>query len=131
MSLTTIQILAIIGFVLSAYFLNIKWKIKLNKNFKALCDLSDRVSCSKAVKSKYSGIFIVPNALLGIIFYVLVFVLDLFTMNLYIFILSILALVFSVYLIFLSFKIGVACVVCITTYIINFFIFGFSLFSII
>ena len=122
MALTLIQWLAIIGFLLSVYFIYVKDKIKSKKKYKALCDITENISCSKAAKSSYSQIFVIPNAFLGIIFYSFVFIFSLFGFNLYIFILSVLASLLSIYLIFLSFKFKIACPVCISTYIINFLI---------
>ena len=122
---TIINWLAILGFLLSLYFLYVKTKQK-NNNYKALCDISDTISCSKAAKSNYSALFGFSNAILGVIFYPIVFILQLSSFNFYIFYLSIIASLFSLYLIYISFKIKVLCPVCITTYIINFLILYFS-----
>ena len=122
---TIISWLTILGFLLSLYFLYVKTKQK-NNNYKALCDINNLISCSKAAKSDYSSLFGFSNAILGIVFYPIVFILQLSSFNFYIFYLSIIASLFSLYLIYSSFKIKVLCPFCITTYIINFLILYFS-----
>ena len=125
MSLTTIHWLALAGLILSAYFLYVKIKRSSTKNYKALCDFTETISCSKAAESRYSSLAILPNAVYGIIFYLLVFTLVL-SFSQFVFYLAILASLISLYLIFISFKIKVFCPVCISTYIINFLILYFS-----
>ena len=121
MELIIVHYLALLGIILSIYFLYVKHN-QSNKNYKALCDVTDKISCSKAAKSKYSNLAVLPNALYGIIFYLLVFFLPI---NL-VFYLAILASFLSLYLIFVSIKIKVLCPVCISTYLVNFLILYFS-----
>jgi len=118
-----IEILAIIGFFLSAYYLFLRHKLK--SGHKPLCDISENVSCSKAIESKHSTIFIVPNALLGLLYYIAIFGLTYVNMT-YVFYLSIPASLFSLYLIFISIKMRNLCVVCLAVNIINFLITGLS-----
>jgi len=113
--------LSIIGFILSIYFLQVKYKQK-TKNYRAICDFSDTISCSKAAKSKYANLFILPNAFYGVIFFVLVYALNWIGWFAPIFYLSIVASLISLYLIFLLIKIKVFCPVCVGTYIVNFLI---------
>jgi len=121
MPLATIQWLALLGFILSVYFIYVKKKHASTKNYKALCDFTQTISCSKAAESKYGSIAIIPNAYYGIIFYILVFIL-VFSLNQLVFYLGILASLFSLFLIFASFKIKIFCPLCVSTYIINFLI---------
>mgnify|MGYP001563519763 CR=1 FL=1 len=123
--ITIISWLSILGFLLSLYFFYVKTNQR-NKNYKALCDISDTISCSKAAKSNYSSLFGFSNAILGVIFYPFIFALNFFNYSNYIFYLATISSLFSLYLIYISFRIKVACPVCITTYIINFLVLYFS-----
>jgi vitamin-K-epoxide reductase (warfarin-sensitive) len=122
MPLTLIQYLASFGLILSIYFLYVKNQNSKSKKYKALCDITEKISCSKAAKSKYSNLVVLPNALYGIIFYTLVLV---FPTNIVLY-LAIFASLISLYLIYTSIKIKVFCLVCTLTYIINFLILFFS-----
>jgi len=120
-----IYVLLVIGFLLSAYFIYVKKKQQIS-NYRALCDINETISCSKAANSKYSNIFVLPNALFGLFFYLVIFVLNYFNNFLFIFYLSIIGSLFSIYLIYISIKIKVACPICILVYIVNFLILYFS-----
>jgi len=126
MALSIIHWLAIVGFILSVYFLYVKVKTNKDKKYKAFCDISESVSCSTAAKSKYSTVFILPNSLMGIFFYVTIFVVAFFSMT-YVFYLAAVSAVVTLYLVYASFKIKNACILCILVYIINFLLFYFSL----
>ena len=128
MYLTTIHWLALVGLILSIYFLYVKIKNSSIKNYRALCDFTETISCTKAAESKYSSLAIMPNALYGVVFYLLIFILVL-SFSQFVLYLAILASFISLYLIFISFKIKVFCPVCISTYIINFLILYFSYFA--
>jgi len=125
MPLTIIHWLALVGFILSMYFLYVGRKLSSTKNYRALCDITETISCSKAAKSKYSSLAVIPNALYGVIFYFLVFVLFP-SYNQFVFYLAVMASLISLYLVIISFKMKVICPVCISTYIINFLILYFS-----
>ncbi|MBI2449822.1 hypothetical protein HYV49_06025 [Candidatus Pacearchaeota archaeon] len=114
-----IQILAIIGFILSVYSFYTEKRIRLNNSRNPLCDISESISCSKAFSSRYSHLFLLPNSFYGIIFYFAVFFLS-FQYIQIIQLLSIFALAFSVVLAYFStFKLKTYCVVCNATYITN------------
>jgi len=119
-----IEILAIIGFLLSTYYLSIRKKLK--PGYKPLCDISKNISCSKAIESKHSTLFIVPNALLGLFYYTVIFALAPVSMT-YVLYLSIPASLTSIYLIFMSIKMRNLCIVCLIVNIVNFLITGFSI----
>ena len=99
MSLAIIQILIIVGLLLSIYALYVERHRK--NRYKPICDVSDKVSCTKAFESKYGKTLGISNSIHGIIFFVLVFILTIYEKIDYIFYLSFLAVLFSVYLIYL------------------------------
>ena len=121
-----IQFLAILGFIASIYFAYVKRNTKKNKKYKALCDITDIVSCTKAARSSSSDLLGFPNAWLGLVFYPLIFLLTFFEGTILIFGLSIIASAFSLYLIYISIKEKIICPVCNVIYIINFLLLIFS-----
>ena len=123
--MTPIQILALIGFLLSAYALYVKYRFS-RKPYKPLCDISSRISCTKAFRSKYSVFSDLPTSLFGIVFYASVFLLA--AQKELIFYLAIAALAVTIYLAYISyFKQKNFCLVCSAIYLINILLLIFSL----
>ncbi|XP_078680206.1 vitamin K epoxide reductase complex subunit 1-like protein 1 [Branchiostoma floridae x Branchiostoma belcheri] len=129
--------LSVVGIILSIYSLHVELEKEKNKSYVALCDFSDRVSCTKAFSSYYGkgfgllqhivgedSILIQPNSVLGMIFYALQLVLGYVGGSLcvhvlfYTSILSCLGCVWLAYVLY--FILQDTCVVCISTYLINF-----------
>ena len=116
----SIQILAVLGFLLSVYAFKTEQNIKKHKKYKALCDFNKEVSCSKTFSSKYSHVAGFSNSLAGIFFYILIFVLAAFNFQNYIFYLAVLSFLGSIYLAYLSFfKLKNFCLICTFIYLIN------------
>ncbi len=113
-----ILILAVIGLLLSLYANNVGRKLEV-KNYRPLCDISGRVSCTRAFSSPYGKTFGVYNSVYGIIFYLIIVVLALLNEPQYIFILSLLAFIGTIYLVYALIKIRTFCVVCASIYVIN------------
>jgi vitamin-K-epoxide reductase (warfarin-sensitive) len=125
--LHTLFTLAIIGFLISVYAYMTEEKIKKDPNFKPACDLSDRISCSKPLKSEYANLFYISNTIAGILFYAFLAVLAFFNMAAALFYAAIAACVASVYLAYLLyFKIGALCLICTSLYIVNALLLFFS-----
>ncbi len=113
-------LLSIIGFLISWYVFTIEHKLKKDKNYKPMCDLSDRISCSKPLLSPYGTLFGIGNSILGMIFYANMFMLALFEFNTLLFYGSIAACISSIIFAYLLyFKIKSFCLVCTAIYIIN------------
>lgn len=114
-----IYILSALGMLISlygVYFTN----QKKSKDFKPFCDISDKVSCSKAFESDEGSLFGIKNYVLGIIFYLLVAVLVYFNFITFAIVLSIISVIVSIYLAYILLtKVKSLCVICISTYIIN------------
>ena len=117
-----IQALSSMGFLLSAYSLRVKFKAR-SKHYKALCDIRDNISCSKAFTSKYGSIVFVPNSVFGLLFYPLLFYLASAGELMAVRYLSAAAVLGSFYLAYLLFRTKNYCVVCISIYATNIFIF--------
>ena len=114
---------AIIGIMLSGYAFYLEKKIKEDPNYQAHCDINDRISCSRPIKSGYTNIFLIPNYVLGILFYSLIIALAILHFPLLLLLVALggfAASCFFAYILF--FKIKSFCIVCIGTYIVNIFI---------
>jgi vitamin-K-epoxide reductase (warfarin-sensitive) len=122
-----LKTLALIGFLLSLYALYIKKKSQ-NKNYKALCDINENISCTQVLTSKYASLIYLPNSLLGLIFYTLIYLLVSLNFLTYVFYLSLISLLVSLYLAYLLyFKVKKTCLICSLTYLVNLLLLIFSL----
>ncbi|XP_031555145.1 vitamin K epoxide reductase complex subunit 1-like [Actinia tenebrosa] len=127
---------SVLGISVSLYALYIEVRKSKDKNYKAACDLSESMSCSRVLTSKYSKGFgmvelllgkehflNLPNCILGIVFYSLQLLLGMIHSSLAVnllFFTSILSCLGSVYLAIVLFVIlKDVCLVCMATYIIN------------
>ena len=118
------MILTIIGFCIALYAYITDKKIKQEPDYKPVCDISERISCTKPMKSKYSTMFFISNSFAGMLFYASIAILAIFNNIKLIFIISSLGAIatcFFAYLLF--FKIRSLCIICISLYIINIAIF--------
>ncbi|MEK6861565.1 MAG: vitamin K epoxide reductase family protein [Nanoarchaeota archaeon] len=115
-----IQIISVIGFLLSIYALYVEIKSSKNKEYKAFCDIKENMSCNKAFSSKYGKTAGLSNSIYGIFFYVVIFLLDYYNYPKWIFYLSVFSFLGSVYLAYISyFKLKNFCLVCTAIYIVN------------
>jgi vitamin-K-epoxide reductase (warfarin-sensitive) len=122
-----IVVLSSIGIVLSAYALYVKHQLGKNKDYKAVCDISEKVSCTKPMASEYGSLLILPNSAFGVIFYAVVLFFGYFDEMRAVFWLSALAVIGSVYLAYVSFfKLKVVCPVCTAVYMVNILLLVFS-----
>jgi uncharacterized membrane protein len=111
---------AILGFAIALYDYIVEKKLKENPAYKPACDLSDRVSCSAVIKSPYSRIFFLSNAVIGIAYYILVAMLASLEMPFLLYIATIGGVLVSIVLAYLLyFKIKSLCIVCTSLYAIN------------
>ena len=125
--MVAIQILAVIGFLLSLYSLRTEKKVEQDPGHRAVCDINDRVSCTATFKSKWGKHFGVANGVYGIGFYVVVFILAMLAQIPIILYLSILAILGSLYLAYiLYFKLKKICLICSSLYAVNILLLVFS-----
>ncbi len=115
-----IVLLSGIGCSLSLYALHVKKQLGKRKRYTAFCDINEKLSCTKALGSKYGELFLLPNSVFGVLFYALLALLGAFDELLAVFYLSVLAALGSLYLAYVSFfKLKIACPICMLTYVIN------------
>ena len=124
---TSIIILSVIGFLLSCYAYHIGKKAEQETSYKSICDIQDNMSCSKAFSSGFGKIAGFSNSIVGILFYLTIFVLVLFQNTSIIFYLSIVAVLVSLYLAYLLyFKLKNFCLICNGIYVVNILLLIFS-----
>lgn len=118
-------VLSILGFLLSLYSYYAEKKFCKTKR-KMICDINDKISCTKAFTSIYGKTFGISNSLYGMVFYLFILILSFYNLK-YVFYLSILAVLGSVYLAYvLYFKVKSFCIVCNSIYLVNILLLVFS-----
>ena len=70
--INAIYIIAGVGILLSAYTLYIEYKISKNSHYKAACDLSNKMSCSRTFHSSYGKTIGISNGWWGLLFYAVI-----------------------------------------------------------
>ena len=119
MIILSVLVIAIMGFIISVYTYLVEYKLKTNRKYKAICDVNNKISCSKALLSNYSNLFGISNSVKGIIFYILIIFLSFFNIN-YVFYLSIISVLGSIFLAYISyFKLKIFCLICTAIYVVN------------
>ncbi len=116
--------LAAVGFCASLYAYFIERKIREKPDYKPVCDISDRISCTKPILSEYSNLFFFSNGLMGALFYAVIAALaftDSFRLMMIATSVRLVATCFLAYLLY--FKIRSLCLVCTLIYIINILLF--------
>lgn len=118
--LISVIIVAIIGFCISLYTYVLEQKIKREPEYKPACDISDKISCTKPMKSEYANLFFFSNALVGMLYYILIIVLAAIHVSTPLLIAAIGGCIASLILAYLLyFKIKSLCLLCTSLYIIN------------
>ncbi|XP_077594978.1 vitamin K epoxide reductase complex subunit 1 [Stigmatopora nigra] len=129
--------LCIFGLILSVYALHVELSREHDPAYRAMCDLGESVSCSKVFTSRWGrGFGLVqffvaqdsllnqPNSILGVIFYTLQLGLGLSLSKkaaLFLVLSSWVSVAGSLYLAsILAFVLGDFCMVCVSTYLVNF-----------
>lgn len=118
--IVSIVLLASIGLCISIYTFITEKRLKQDPTYKPVCDISDRISCSKPMQSQYSNIFFVSNAIMGILFYAGMIGLALIDAQQLVLIGSVLSCAVSCVLAYLLYvKIQALCLLCTSLYVIN------------
>uniref|UniRef100_A0A182Q7Z1 vitamin-K-epoxide reductase (warfarin-sensitive) n=1 Tax=Anopheles farauti TaxID=69004 RepID=A0A182Q7Z1_9DIPT len=128
--------LSVVGFLLSLYTSYVELRAEQDRSYRALCDISERISCTKVFTSSYGrgfgivgqlfgdgSLLNVPNGFYGIFYYFLVAALsfndNLFAarLNSYLILVSNGLSLYLAYLLY--FVLQDMCIVCVTTYAVN------------
>ena len=122
-----IIIIALVGALLSVYTLYIEQKLKKDKNYKAVCDISNKASCSRTFHSSYGKTLGFSNGIWGLLFYLTVVGLVYFGYMDIVFYAAIFGVLYSFWLAYiLYFKMKNFCIVCSGIYIVNILLLIFS-----
>jgi vitamin-K-epoxide reductase (warfarin-sensitive) len=125
--LHVLLILALIGFAISLYGYITEQKVKKDAAFKAACDISDKVSCTKVMLSPYADLFFFSTFGIALVYYAFIGILAAFNLINIIFFASIASCLLSCYLAYLLFfKIKLLCVLCVSLYVVNFLMLFFA-----
>ncbi|RZD30587.1 MAG: hypothetical protein CXT77_04160 [uncultured DHVE6 group euryarchaeote] len=115
-----IQLLAIVGLIISFYSLYVEKKLERQTNYSPVCDINKKISCSTAFESKYSKTLGINNSILGLGFYSAIFILYLTFYAPLILYLAAFGMLTTIYLAYLSyFKLKNFCLVCTGIYLVN------------
>ncbi len=119
------------GILLSIYAFYVENKNRKEKSYKPVCDITEKVSCTKAFSSQYGKILGISNSAIGIFFYLLILILSITNQIKIIFYFSVLAFTGTIYLSYISyFRLKNFCLVCTGIYIINFLLLFLSYYKI-
>lgn len=118
--MTNIQVVSLVGLLLSVYAYYVEVRVQKDASYKAICDLNNRVSCTRVLKSGYGHMFGISNAIPGMIFYLMMFALSGYGLSMYLFWLALASFLFSIYLGYiLYFKVKSFCLICNGIYLVN------------
>lgn len=114
-------LLATVGLLVSAYGYFIEQKMKQDPTYKPVCDISDKISCSKPFQSPYGSLMKIPNTIFGIGFYSAMLAFSVLEYKQPLFYFSLAAVGVSCYLAYILYvKIKSLCLLCSTIYAVNF-----------
>lgn len=109
-----------IGFVICLYGLYIERQVLVDHAYKAVCDISDRASCTKTFLSPWGKLLGFSNIYVGIVFYLAMIALGFFGQAQLIFLGAVGACLASVFLAYiLATKVKTFCLLCSSIYLIN------------
>lgn len=113
-------ILAIIGLVISLYGIIVERKLQQDTHYKAACDISDAISCTRPFLSPYGKILGISNIWASALYYCVILVLTLLNFSTITFIIACAGVAISVVFAYiLYFKIRSLCLICTSLYLIN------------
>jgi len=128
MALEALKSTAIIGVLVSMYAWQTERAFAKDPSHKALCDINDRMSCSRAFTSTYGRIAGISNALLGTGFFLVFLGLTFLLSPRSLIILAGLSVLGSLILAYFSYvKMRNFCIVCSVIYLINILLLLFSI----
>jgi len=116
----SIIIIALLGLIISIYGIMVEYKIKQNGDYTAICDISDKISCTRPFLSPYKKMLGISNIWASAMYYGILFILALFHLKTTIFIITCIGIVVSIIFAYiLFFKMRLICLICVSLYIIN------------
>lgn len=115
-----IIIFAIIGLTISIYSITVERKLAQDMNYKAACDISDSISCTRPMLSEYNKMFGISNSLAAALYYGAVIITAIINIPLLLMIVVTTGLITTcIFAYILYFKIKSICLICTSLYLIN------------
>jgi len=115
-----IIVLAAIGLLISIYGITIERKLQENVQYKAACDLSDTISCTRPFLSAYGKMLGISNIWASAFYYIAILVAAFIHMPLILLLITSAGLAATVVFAYiLYFKIKSLCLICTSLYIVN------------
>ncbi len=119
-----IVLLSFLGFCVSLYAYSIVQNLKKDPSYKPVCNLSDRISCTKPLESPYGKLLGFSNSFLGLVYYPIMGLLAIFGNAISLLLVATGSLVITLYLAYLLFfKVKSLCLICLSIYAVNISIF--------
>lgn len=113
-------LVAIVGLLISVYGITVEKNVLQNEQYKAACDLSDMVSCTRSFVSPYNKLLGISNIWAAFLFYCAVIVLIFMNAIGLLFLLTCIGFVASlIFAYILYFKMRTICLICSSLYCIN------------
>ncbi len=115
-----IIMLAVLGLLISIYGITVERKLEQDMNYKAACDISDSISCTRPMLSQYNKMLGISNSLAAALYYVTVLIAAILNISLLLMIVVTTGLVTTlIFAYILYFKIKSICLICTSLYFIN------------
>ncbi len=115
-----LAIVSFFGFLLSAYAFIVERRYERDRKYRAACDLSRIISCTKAFSSRYGKLLGISNSIIGIGYYLMLSIFLVLDQKEFLIYLIFPAFFASLFLAYLSFiKMKNFCLVCTAIYLVN------------
>jgi vitamin-K-epoxide reductase (warfarin-sensitive) len=113
-------ILAFIGLAISVYGITVERKLQHDNQYKAACDISNSISCTRPFLSSYAKMFGVSNIWMATLYYCAIIILALLNLKSIILVTTCAGVALSmIFAYILYFKIKSLCLICTSLYLIN------------
>jgi len=115
-----VVIIAAVGLAISLYGMMVERKVKQNMQYKAACDISDTVSCTKSFTSPYNKLLGFSNIVACLLYYVAMMFFGMIGNAVAVTVLAWAGLLVTIYFAYiLYFKVKTICLICTSLYIVN------------
>ncbi len=115
-----IIILATIGLIISIYGITVERKLQQDAQYKAACDISDTISCTRPFLSPYGKILGISNIWASALYYLIILAATLLNQPQLVMVITSVGLVVTiVFAYILYFKVKSLCLICTSLYIVN------------
>jgi uncharacterized membrane protein len=116
----TIIIIATIGLVISVYGITVERKVQQDAQYKAACDISDAISCTRPFLSPYGKMLGISNVWASALYYcamIMIAIMNLPTIALILAYAGVAVTIVFAYILY--FKIRSLCLICTSLYVVN------------